>query len=357
MKCLIHNNYYLFITIFIIIFTLGREDVSVADGGDANLIHACVKQIQHHDDRDHDYHHDKGKVEGSVLIVGPDDECPPKWSHLHWSIQGPPGDDGKEGPVGPPGPPGADGKDLTNQLCELYELTGKIFPLICKDCGNGILEPMEECDDSNTENGDGCNSDCLVERCGNGIVDIGEECDDGNTVESDGCNSFCEINGKTVFLSSYTYSGDLGGLEGADEKCNDLASAVGLPGTYMAWLSDSTVSVSDRISHSSVAYIRVDGVVVAEDWNDLVDGELMSPINVDQNGIQHSLRKAWTGTQVDGNKIVDRTSIYYCEDWTTDIYHLLRKGTPGYSDKLDSSWTFSPEQFCKEHYHLYCFQQ
>ena len=32
-------------------------------------------------------------------------------------------------------------------------------------CGNGILEPGEECDDGNTVSGDGCSSTCQIETC------------------------------------------------------------------------------------------------------------------------------------------------------------------------------------------------
>jgi cysteine-rich repeat protein len=32
------------------------------------------------------------------------------------------------------------------------------------ECGNGILEAPEECDDGNTENGDGCSALCLIEE-------------------------------------------------------------------------------------------------------------------------------------------------------------------------------------------------
>jgi cysteine-rich repeat protein len=62
-------------------------------------------------------------------------------------------------------------------------------------CGNGIVEPGEECDDGNTVNWDGCSSTCVCEPpppvCGNGIVESGEQCDDGNTVNWDGCSSTC----------------------------------------------------------------------------------------------------------------------------------------------------------------------
>ncbi len=30
-------------------------------------------------------------------------------------------------------------------------------------CGNGVVEPPEECDDGGNEDGDGCSSECLIE--------------------------------------------------------------------------------------------------------------------------------------------------------------------------------------------------
>ena len=58
-------------------------------------------------------------------------------------------------------------------------------------CGNGIVEDMEACDDNNTANGDGCDSTCHYESCGDGIVNNGEACDPGTMPETAGCNSDC----------------------------------------------------------------------------------------------------------------------------------------------------------------------
>jgi cysteine-rich repeat protein len=62
-------------------------------------------------------------------------------------------------------------------------------------CGNGKLEPGEECDDGNLSNGDGCSCTCTVEPpppvCGNGKLEAGEECDDGNLSNGDGCSCDC----------------------------------------------------------------------------------------------------------------------------------------------------------------------
>jgi cysteine-rich repeat protein len=57
-------------------------------------------------------------------------------------------------------------------------------------CGNGILDPGEECDDGNTFDCDSCTSTCKIARCGDGFVDLGVETCDGNTYNvSTTCNS------------------------------------------------------------------------------------------------------------------------------------------------------------------------
>jgi len=59
-------------------------------------------------------------------------------------------------------------------------------------CGNGIVDPGEECDDGNTVDSDSCSNSCAKKSiCGNGILEIGENCDDGNKVNGDTCPSDC----------------------------------------------------------------------------------------------------------------------------------------------------------------------
>ena len=64
-------------------------------------------------------------------------------------------------------------------------------------CGDGIVDPHEECDDGNVDDIDGCSSSCNVEEpgvCGNGVHEWGEECDDGNSNE-DKCTKECKFPG------------------------------------------------------------------------------------------------------------------------------------------------------------------
>ena len=61
-------------------------------------------------------------------------------------------------------------------------------------CGDGDPEsPVEECDDGNTFDGDGCDTNCTTTRCGNDIVSDGEQCDDGNETAGDCCSPVCSF--------------------------------------------------------------------------------------------------------------------------------------------------------------------
>ena len=70
---------------------------------------------------------------------------------------------------------------------------------------------------------------------------------------------------KIVFVTSEIYNGALGGLAGADAKCQERADVARRSGTFKAWLSDRTASVEDRFDRSrdGAAFVRTDGVRVA----------------------------------------------------------------------------------------------
>lgn len=70
-----------------------------------------------------------------------------------------------------------------------------LCPATATVCGNGVLDPGEECDDGNAVNTDSCKTDCTFAICGDGYVCVGlEECDDGNAVDDDGCSNTCTVN-------------------------------------------------------------------------------------------------------------------------------------------------------------------
>lgn len=94
------------------------------------------------------------------------------------------------------------------------------------ECGDGVQQAPEECDDGNLAGGDGCSAKCTLEgeetegtgsetegtstgtgsepnetegsttgdsTCGDGVVEGEESCDDGNTASGDGCSAECTL--------------------------------------------------------------------------------------------------------------------------------------------------------------------
>ncbi|MCA9638983.1 MAG: DUF4215 domain-containing protein, partial [Myxococcales bacterium] len=147
-------------------------------------------------------------------------------------------------------------------------------------CGDGFVQPSnnEACDDGNMSNNDACLNTCVAATCGDGFVNNGvEECDDGNQNNNDGCNSMCKLEARRVFVTSTLYQGNLGGLAGADAKCQARAQAAGLPGTFLAWLSDNTNNPNTRFTKSMGPYVLVNGTKIANNYTDLTDGTLLAP--------------------------------------------------------------------------------
>lgn len=60
-------------------------------------------------------------------------------------------------------------------------------------CGDGTVDPNEECDEGKDNGPDGtCLEDCtLAGVCGDGRVSGGEQCDDGNDDNNDACTELC----------------------------------------------------------------------------------------------------------------------------------------------------------------------
>ncbi|MBO4349834.1 MAG: DUF4886 domain-containing protein, partial [Proteobacteria bacterium] len=111
-------------------------------------------------------------------------------------------------------------------------------------CGDGELAEGEDCDDGNTEDGDGCTSDCHTEEgwtcsepgqpctqepvetqevCGDGTLAEGEECDDDNTADGDGCSSQCKVeDGWTCSDAGVSCTSVCGDAKKVgDEACDD----------------------------------------------------------------------------------------------------------------------------------------
>jgi cysteine-rich repeat protein len=213
--------------------------------------------------------------------------------------------------------------------------------------------------DASASSADASASSVSVEPCGDGQLDPGEECDDGSVEDGDGCAADCRKEYRRVFVTSTVFTGDLGGLAGADAKCQAAAESVGLPGVFKAWLSADGLAPETTFFHSEVPYVRVDDVEVAADWQDLVDGQLNASMGVSETGGAPGLgvhpcepsdtRIAWTNTQEKGTAFEAAP----CNNWT-DVAGTALAGGAGFSS---FAWTQSCSPGCADQAALYCFEQ
>ncbi len=241
-----------------------------------------------------------------------------------------------------------DGNDDNNDAClnSCQEAT----------CGDGVVwQGNESCDDGNQNNEDNCLTTCEWASCGDGFVQTGEEeCDDQNEDDNDGC--FQCWRDRLVFITSQDFKGDLGGLTGADEKCQTAAEAAELGGTFQAWLSAGDDMPLTRMVHSAGIYKRVDGVVLARGWNDLTDGLIDATISIDEHG-EPLTTGSWTNTEASGLIAADPAD---CDGWTNDEFE--QKGRWGTAQSIEPAWSnfindvVNP-QVCNANRSLYCVMQ
>ncbi len=170
-------------------------------------------------------------------------------------------------------------------------------------------------------------------------------------------SAYADQHEKTVFVTKASFKGNLGGLTGADAKCqaeaDDPASAVP-SGTYLAWLSDGTDSPETRFTKSSRPYMLPGGAKIAEDFTDLTSGSILHVLDIDPAGESLGLPSYWTGTNPDGT-----TAQFFltCDGWTADpVANFI--GMAGTSRRGSSLWSSGdPASACSQPHNVVCFQQ
>jgi hypothetical protein len=253
-----------------------------------------------------------------------------------------------------------------------------------QSCGDAILDPGEECDLGAAQNSDqgACTLTCKLPKCGDHLIWAGkEDCDNGdnnNDVLYGGCSTQCTYgprcgdaklqdleecdlgpgngNGeflpdsvpcddgcrfaaKLVFLSSVGYKGgELGGVEGADLKCQHLATLANFDNAakFKAWLSDDLYNpFKDFTKIADMPYVRPDGVRVADDWDDLILNGPGDGIIVTETGVTLINTGAWTGTAPSGKPFPGGT----CLSWISlNPLETSRVGQSGLNKQPEAAW-------------------
>lgn len=177
---------------------------------------------------------------------------------------------------------------------------------------------------------------------------------------------------KLVFISSQLHTPDFGGIGGADAFCNHLAQQAALSGQFKAWLSNSYSSPHNRFTHATLPYYLVNGTLVANDWADLVDGDLHSPIDVTETGgtpledtlsdcgMQWARPRVWSSTTSQGHAIdaID-TPEHSCGAWGETPPSKTSSLGIGTTQSSSSEWSDlgGCSDSCNSLAPIYCFQQ
>jgi hypothetical protein len=141
-------------------------------------------------------------------------------------------------------------------------------------------------------------------------------------------------------------------VAGADAICQQEADIAGFPGTYLAWISDSSsISPAVRFTQSPDPYVLPNGTVVAYGWSDLTNGDIQHPIDQTPLGPVLLPASVWSNTNTGGSV----SSIYTsCLDWTNGSDEA---GGIGDAGSAVAGWTDTAAFQCSVPGHLYCFQQ
>lgn len=163
---------------------------------------------------------------------------------------------------------------------------------------------------------------------------------------------------KRVFLTSTTYTGNLGGVAGADQKCQDQAANAGLKGTWRAWVSVARSSVNSRFTRTSGNYIKLDGSVIAHGWADLTDGQLdANGINITEQGKTVTVQTSvWTNTMASGDSATYADGTLNCNGFTI-IGNGADMSMTGLSATGTYVWSNWIAETCTKSLPLYCFEQ
>ena len=276
-------------------------------------------------------------------------------------------------------------------------------------CGNSIIEGDEQCDDGLKANqpGNRCTNECKAAACGDGVVQVSndEVCDDGplNTAQpgygqcstacqrggycGDGivqpgggeecepsddpdglknCASMCKHNSRFVFLSSASYTGNLGGIAGADKACNEFAAASPeLTGTYRAWLLVDGQTLADRFPEfaepAAWNFTNLGADLLAKSFQELVAVGPVSPVAYTELGAPLPNVRAWTNITAAGTVAGGDCGQWTSMDGVALVGHagfLPDQGPMAQAWRENRWWTdyLGYKRACKDHHHIYCIQ-
>lgn len=149
-----------------------------------------------------------------------------------------------------------------------------------------------------------------------------------------------------AFVTSTAYSPMMFGtdLAGADAICAAHAANGGLPGTFVAHVTRTTVAATDRLG-TARGWLRMDGLPLADRAVDIAAGRLWYPLRLDELGNDVGVDAPVSNGVRDG---------YYegdCEDYTDET----KRFRVAHADAVGRGWVEGGLQPCTMGTHVACF--
>lgn len=266
-----------------------------------------------------------------------------------------------------------------------FELRSLVFvaSLSLLACGTPVDLPAPTyCSPSNCS---GCcsNGTCVsattASACG-ASGNVCRSCDTGMECVSGTCDYVADTlpaGARVVFVTSGLFDGNLGGLAGADAKCQNAAAGANLTGTFKAWLSDlndlpnstprPTINAIDRINSAGPWYLLCRDaqkkLIKAFNNKAQLASTPLARLDCTELGAPQTTTIAgvWTGTQTGGTaqNLQDSSgdANSNCAGWRDNASGFsLAQGVFGSLNPPTAQWTSVGNISCQNQMHLYCLQ-
>jgi hypothetical protein len=219
--------------------------------------------------------------------------------------------------------------------------------LAASGCDLGLqpyVDPVDAGDSVVTDSGTGATKDVQVPDSGS------REPDASPNPTSDAGDAGAR---KRIFVTSTTFTGSsIGGVTGANAKCQEVAKSANLGGTFIAWLSVTNDSVYARLQNVGPWYL-IDGTLVFANKGVITSLGPYVPIDRDETGtkLPGPQNYVWSGTLASGQAANGNLN---CNGFSVGP---AADGLVGDVSKQTADWTAFGSSPCNSALHLYCIEQ
>ncbi|MEI8027756.1 MAG: hypothetical protein WCI18_15515 [Pseudomonadota bacterium] len=137
---------------------------------------------------------------------------------------------------------------------------------------------------------------------------------------------------KRIFVSSESYTGNLGGIQGADSKCQGLAITAGLSGNWIALLGGGGVTGRDRLPVGAISDMKGKNIFGTTSENPFWSLSDVPRANFNEKGELVSAAPVWTNLYWKTGEIV---GVAICNNWTISV---------GGGSSISGSYLYGPSQ-------------